>query len=141
MKKVLHPSLTLGAHRPYMSPEEALTTRIQMVLEGRPNQIPWRPEFGCDLTGLVGRAATPQRISEARFRVASSMRRWLPNTTLKDCTIQPVTSTGAVSTFRERSIPLAESALVSMGTEAKLSVELDIESELGALSVEATVEP
>lgn len=141
MKKLLHPSLALGAHRPYMSHENGLITRIQIVLETRPQQLPWDPEFGCDLTNLIGQAATPQRINEARFRVESAVRKWLPGMELKDCRVNPVTSLGSVSTHRERAIPVAESALVALGTEARLEVELDIETEAGVMSVEASVEP
>ena len=141
MKRILHPSLALGAHHPYLSPQEALVTRIQLVLETRPGQVPWAPEFGCDLTMLLGRAATPQRINEARFRVESAVRKWLPGMELKDCRVNAVTNLGTSSTHRDRQIPVAESALVALGTEARLEVELDIETEAGMMSVEAAVEP
>ena len=141
MRRILHPSLALGAHRPYLTTQEALVTRIQLVLETRPGQIPWDPEFGCDLTSLLGHAATPQRVSEARFRVESAVRKWLPGMELKDCRVNAVTNLGTVGAHRERQIPVAESALVSLGTEARLEVELDIETEAGMMSVEAAVGP
>ncbi|MFT4976222.1 MAG: phage baseplate assembly protein W [Myxococcota bacterium] len=141
MKKLLHPSLALGAHKPYMSPEEGLVTRIQIVMETRPQQLPWNPEFGCDLSSLLGHAATPQRINEARFRIEGAVRKWLPGMELKDCRVNAVTNLGTVGAHRERQIPIAESALVALGTEARLEVELDIETEAGIMSVEAAIEP
>jgi len=141
VKKLLHPSLALGAHKPYMSPEDGLVTRIQIVLETRPRQLPWNPDFGVDLSNLIGRAATPQRVNEARFKVEGAVRKWLPGMDLKDCRVNAVTNLGSVSTHRERTIPVAESALVALGTEARLEVELDIETEAGIMSVEAAVEP
>lgn len=141
MKRLLHPSLALGAHHPYVSHQEGLMTRIQIVLETRPNQLPWKPEFGCDLTSLLGKAATPQRVNEARFRVEGAVKQWLPGMELKDCRVNAVTNLGSVGAHRERQIPVAESALVALGTESRLEVELDIETEAGIMSVEAAVEP
>lgn len=141
MKKTLHPSLTLGAHRPYMKPDEAVINRIRIVLETRPGRLPWDPEFGCDLGSLLGRPATPARVSEARWRVEGAVRKWLPGMELKDARVNPVTNLGTVSAHRERQIPTAESALVALGTEARLEIELDIETEAGMMSVEAAVEP
>lgn len=141
MKRLLHPSLALGAHHPYTRPEEGLVTRIQIVLETRPGQLPWNPEFGCDLTGLLGKAATPQRVNQARFQVEGAVRRWLPGMDLKDCRVNALTNLGTSGTHRERQIPVAESALVALGTESRLEVELDIETEAGIMSVEAAVEP
>lgn len=141
MKKILHPSLSLGSHRPFVSMEETVLSRIQIVLETRPGRLPWDPEFGCELESLLGKPATPRRVSEARWRVEGAMRRWLPEMDLKDCRINPVTNLGTVSAHRERQIPTAESALVALGTEARLEIELDIETEAGMMSVEAAVEP
>ena len=117
-------------------------TRVQLVLETRPSQLPWNPEFGCDLSHLLGKAATPQRVNEAQFRVEGAVRRWLPEMTLNDCRVNTRSfDVSTVQSHREGSIPVAESALVSLGTQAKLEVELDIETEAGEMSLEAEVEP
>jgi phage baseplate assembly protein W len=141
MKRILHPSLTLGTRKPYLNGVEGLVERVQIVLDTRPGKLPWSPEFGCDLTSFLGDAATPQRVVEARWKVEGAMRKWLPGVDLKDCRVNVSTLLGAVSTHRERQIPTAESALVALGTEARLEVELDIETDAGMLAVEATVEP
>jgi phage baseplate assembly protein W len=141
MKRILHPSLTLGTRKPYMDGPDGLVQRIQIVLETRPGQLPWSQEFGCDLTTFLGEAATPQRVNEARWKLEASMRKWLPGVDMKDCRVNVVTDIGTVSSHRERQIPTAESALVALGTEARLEVELDIETEAGMMSVEASVEP
>ena len=59
MKRILHPSLTLGARQPMLSKRESTLARLDMVLHSRVGDIPWRPEFGCDVTGLIGEPATP----------------------------------------------------------------------------------
>ena len=141
MKRILHPSLTLGTRKPYMNGPEGLVERIQIVLDTRPGQLPWAPEFGCDLTLFLGEAATPQRINEARWKLESSMRKWLPGVDVQDIRVNVRTDIGTVAAHRERQIPTAESALVALGTEAKLEVELDIETEAGMMSIEASVEP
>ena len=139
--KILHPSLALGAHKPFLPHAETVVTRLQILLETRPGQLPWNREFGCDLTSMLGRAASPQRVSEARFKIESSVRRFLPGIDMKACRVKAVTGLGSVATHRERQIPIAESALVALGTEARLEVELDIVTDAGMMSVEAAVEP
>ena len=141
MKRILHPSLTLGARKPHLSGPEGLVARVQMVLDTRPGQLPWSMEFGCDLTSLVGEPATPQRVNEAKWRIQSALRKWLPGLEVGDPRVNVKTRLGTVSTHRERQIPTAESALVALGTEARLEVELDIETEDGLMAIEASIDP
>lgn len=141
MKQLLHPSLVLGARRPCMPHRVGLNKPLQISLEMRQQQFPWNLEFGCALTSLMAQAATPQRINEANFRVESSVRKQLPGMEQQDCRVNHVTNFGSFSTHRKYAIPVAESELVALGIEARLVVELDIQTEAGIMSVEATVEP
>jgi len=126
-KKILHPSLTLGARKPFLSQKESSLTRLNMVLHTREGDIPWKPEFGCDLTRLVGEPATPEKIDETRNIIEGSIERWIPDVQINDCQIQLVSTDGYANIYRDASIPIAESALVAMGTEAGLELRLDIE--------------
>ncbi len=127
MKRILHPSLTLGARKPFLSNRDSILARLDMVLHSRVGDIPWRPEFGCDVTGLVGEPATPARIQQTRALVERTVQEWLPDVTVNDCAVQLVHSGGVANTHREVGIPVAESALVAMGTESNLELKLDLE--------------
>ncbi len=129
MKKILHPSLTLGARKPYLSQRNSTLSRLDMVMHTQVGGLPWRPEFGCDLTGLVGEPATPSRINEARSAVSNAINNWLPDAFVNDCQIQLIANEGSSATYRDVAIPVAESALVSMGTEARLELKIDLEIE------------
>ncbi len=129
MRKSLHPSLTLGARKPYLSNRQTSLSRLSMILHTNVGDIPWRPGFGCDITSLVGEPATPSRIENTRNTVSRAIRRWLPDATVKECEVYLVSIEGNSSTHREVGVPVAESALVAMGTEARLELKLDLEIE------------
>ena len=135
MKKILHPSLTLGARRPYLSQRETALARLDMVLHTRQGDVPWKPRFGCDVTRLVGEPATPDKINETKGVVRGAIRRWLPDVEIKECQVQLVNLGGYANTYRDASIPVAESALVAMGTEAGLELKIDLEVEEELLEV------
>ena len=127
MRKILHPSLTLGARKPYLSQRRSTLARLDLVMHTQMGDIPWRTSFGCDLTDLIGEPATPSRINEARASVSGAIRRWLPDANVNGCQIQLVSTEGTASTYRDAAIPVAESALVAMGTEARLELKIDLE--------------
>ncbi len=135
MKRILHPSLTLGARQPFLSKRDSTLARLDMVLHSRVGDIPWRPEFGCDVTGLIGESATPARIQETRALVEQTIQEWLPDVTVNDCAVQLVHAGGVANTHREAGIPVAESALVAMGTESNLELKLDLEVENEVLEI------
>ena len=125
----MHASLTLGSRKPYLTRTEESLTRIDMILKSRPGQLPWNPDFGCDLTNLVGESATEERISYTRDQVAFALGEWLPSATVQNCDVHLVTGQGEVVSYRDHSVPVAESALVALGTDARLELKLDIEVE------------
>ena len=73
MKKILHPSLTLGARKPYLSSRESALARLDMILHTREGDIPWKPTFGCDVAGLVGEPATPSNVNRTRAIVEGAI--------------------------------------------------------------------
>jgi len=123
-----------------MNPTEALLARLDIILNTRPGDLPWRPEFGCDLTDLVGEAATSDRVDLTENQVKRAIDVWLSDAILNNCNVHLVTGQGDVIHHREASIPTAESALVAMGTEARLEVKLDIEVDEESLEVGAELE-
>ena len=129
MKKIMHPSLTMGSRKPFLNRTEESLTRIDMVLKTRPGQLPWNPEFGCDMTDLIGESATEERISAVQEEVKRSLRQSLPAANVLSCDVHLVTGEGQVVAYRDRSVPTAESALVALGTDARLELRLDIEVE------------
>ena len=140
-RTMLHPALFLGERRPYLSAEEALAARIRMVLETRPGQVPWQSDFGCDLAALVGQPATAQRLNEARWRIEEAVRRWVPDAEVLRCHVRVSADGAPMGQRRPRDVPLAESALMSLGKQAVLEVELDVKTDLGPVAVQAVVEP
>ena len=128
-KRILHPSLTLGARKPYLDKTSEALTRIDIILNTRPGDLPWDEEFGCDLTSLVGETATVDRVQATRGEVETALGKWLPNGKVQSCEVQLVTAQGQVISHSEANIPVAEAALVSHGTDARLELKLDIEVE------------
>jgi phage baseplate assembly protein W len=138
---IFDPALTLGDRRPFLAGEDALAWRVRTVLETRPGDVPWRPDFGCDLSSLVGQPATIQRVNEARWRVEEAIRRWIPEAGVVRCDVRVVVFDEGGRGRHPRTVPLAESALMSLGSQAALEVELDVETEAGPVSIEAVFEP
>ena len=110
MKKIMHPSMTLGARKPFLNRTEESLTRIDMILKT-----------------LIGESATEERISAAQDEVKTSLRTWLPSASVLSCDVHLVTGEGQVVHYRDSSVPVAESALVALGTDARLELRLDIE--------------
>ncbi len=133
------PALPLSPRRARLSPEEALAAQIRMVLETLPGQLPWRPDFGCSLSDLVGQPATGQALSRARVHIEEALRRWLPEVTVARCQVRVVTRLGAPE--RPREVPLAEAAIIPLGTHAELAIDLDLETALGAVALQALISP
>lgn len=141
MPVLLHPSLLLGPRKPRVSEDETIAERIRLVLETRPGTLPWRPDFGCDLGPLVGQPANSQRLNEARWKVEQALRRWLPELELTRCEVNVVFADVGPGRVRYLEVPLAESALLSLGTQAGLEIVLDVETPSGPLAVQAVVDP
>ena len=139
-KRILHPSLTLGSRKPYLDKTSETLTRIDIILNTRPGDLPWDEQFGCDLTALVGETATPSKVQATRSEVEKALSKWLPNGKVKDCQVNLVTAQGKVISHHEANIPVAEAALVSHGTDAHLELKLDIEVENEVLELGSEID-
>ena len=139
-KKILHPSLTLGARKPYLDKTSETLVRIDIILNTKVGDLPWNPGFGCDLTSLIGEVASPGQIEETRSNVERALGTWLPSANVRNCDAQLVTGEGDVIHYREPTLPVAEFAMVSQGTNARLELKLDIEVNDELLEVGSEIE-
>jgi phage baseplate assembly protein W len=118
---------------------ETLAQRVKMVLDTRPGQLPWRKDFGCDLGTMVGEPITEARMSLIQFRITSAIQRWVSDVDVRGVHVDLVRDEGMGIDVADRRIPLAESALVRFGVRAALQIRLDLMTEAGPLSLDATL--
>lgn len=136
----IHPlDVPLTTPRPYLGGMETIEARLRLVLETRPGRLPWRPDFGCDLASVVGEPATPQNLTRARFHVERAVARWVPEVKLKRCECRVIPRPDSVPI--PGSAPAGEGALLSLGSQAVLSIQLELETTLGPLQLSTTVQP
>jgi len=114
--------------------------RVALVLETRPGTIPWRPKFGCDLASLVGVPATEDLVREARDRVIAAVKEWVPQVKIVSCEVGVVPIAGRGATAA-RTTPVAESALLGLGVDAALELDLELQGPDGRLNMTASVVP
>lgn len=137
MRARRHPALPLGGPDAAVSGAEATAWRVRTVLETRPGRVPWRPGFGCDLEGLTGRPADPALVREARLRVEAALTRWLPDLTIRALRVGVRTRVGASELHAHRQVPVAEAALLRLGADAELVLELELDGPDGPVALSA----
>ncbi len=140
MNRTLHSAVPLGSLRPWVSPEEALSAKIRMILETRPGQLPWRPDFGCDLRGLIGRQANDETLVKARYEVQTALSRWLPDVDVQSVNIALDSSGPGADQFRHPEIPIGERALVGSGPLAAVRIDVELETPDGLMNISAVVD-
>lgn len=138
MAIVFDPTIPLGKPRPWLTAEAANIARLRTILETRPGEVPWRPDFGCDLHDVVGANATPQVVNDVRWRIRSAIKKWMPDVEVLQVHVTVVSAGGSVS---GRNVPIGESALMSLGVQAALHVDVEVQGEDGVYAVSATVDP
>lgn len=138
--RALHPALLLG-HTTQARPLDALAMRVSRILETRPGTLPWEPEFGCDLDDLIGAPATTLRLAEVRWRIQAALARWLPELQVQRCEVRARRTDAQPAPTGGRDVPIAEAALLSLGSQAAVEVDLELETPLGPLALQAYVTP
>jgi len=133
-----HPAVPLGLSRMPADTAQAVATRVRMVLETQPGTLPWRPQFGCDLERFVGEPATTHAVRNLQRTVRASLERWLPEIQVRRCEIRLQRPLGHNDT-RPRNVPLAEAALVRLGVQTDLVLDLDLETDEGVLGIQANL--
>jgi phage baseplate assembly protein W len=141
-KRIQHLSLTLGSRKPFMDSSDSAMGRLAIVLHTPIGNIPWRPKFGCNLNHSVGRPASEELQNNIRDSVRRAVDKWLPDAEVEHCEIHVSSDTLNVASHRELNVPLAESALVSFGTEvhAEVALEITVEGEPLELSTVLDIE-
>lgn len=141
MNAILRPALPIGARDPFLREDAAWAERVRIVLETRPGTLPWRPDFGCDLAGLLGQPASPARLGEVRWKIEQAVRRWVPSVRVARCRVTAIPLHEGADSVRSGSAPLAELALLCLGTQVVLEVSLDVETPQGPLALSAQLAP
>lgn len=139
-KRIQHLSLTLGARRPYMNKIDSTMGRLAVVLHTPKGHLPWRSNFGCDLDQSLGRPASDELQNEIQNSVKRAVKKWIPDTKIIRCDVVLQTASLNVREHREPTIPLAESALVSMGTDVHAEVVLEAEVEGEPLEISTVLD-
>ena len=139
MAHLLPPDARIGASVSRLERGQRTVARIRSILETRPGTVPWRPEFGVDLASLVGSALTRSQLDKVRAAVQAALERWAPDIEVLGCEVHAVTAFGAGPGGTDRTIPLAEGALVRLGTQASLRVDLSLRTDEGELNLSATI--
>lgn len=141
MTVIFDPSVPLGTKRPWIHAEDALATRVRMVLETSPGTLPWRPDFGCDLSDLVGFPATEDLLSHAKWRILTALRRWIPDATIDDVVVRVASAADSSFSRHEATVPLAETALLTLGVQAVLHVDIEMTGPAGPVGLSTLIAP
>ncbi len=132
-------SVPLGPVRSQGASLQQIAQRVQMVLDTRPGQLPWRPDFGCDLGTTVGESITDASLAVVRWRIMDAISRWVPEVTIMDLQLDLVRDDGMGIDSADRRIPIAEAALVRFGVQSSIHVRLELETVEGPLVLDASV--
>jgi len=127
----LEPTLRIGGRPAALTGRAALSYRVLTVLSTQPGLLPWRADFGCRLTDLVGQPASPAVLTEAEWRVRSALARWVPDATLLSCRATAIPLQGPVADRAVRQPP--EYGLLALGGEALLRISVQLSTPEGAL--------
>lgn len=129
-----------GLERP-LSAEEQLSQQLQMILSTRPGQVPWRKDFGCQLNSLVGEPATGQNLNRARIAIETALDQFLPDVEVLKVDVRFVPRADGMGGDRHPTVPVAESALLSLGVQVGIEVQVEVKVPRGSTTLSAQLEP
>lgn len=131
--------LSLSLMRPEPSKLDALIDRVRILLETSPGDLPYAPRFGCDLDSLARGAVTGSRLAETQARIDAVLARGLPDGVLGGTEVR--VSEVAAATAAGGAVPFAERALASTGARATLQVRVQLRTESGPVTLDASLAP
>lgn len=134
-------AVPVGGPRTRVQRDEMLAARVRLVLETRPGDLPWNPEFGCALDDFIGKPVSADRLSEVAATVQNALQRWIPGALVARCEVRLLTDLGAGPGTANRAVPVAERALVPFSLRATLEVDLELRTPEGLLSLQAILSP
>ena len=132
-------AVPMGPSRTQVATLEQIAQRVQMVLDTRPGQLPWRSDFGCDLGATVGESITDASLAVIRWRIIDAVTRWVPEVKTVDLRLDLVRNEGMGVDSADRRIPIAEAALVRFGVQSSIQVRLELETVAGPLVLQANM--
>lgn len=139
--RIFHAAVPIGVKHVWLGDPEALRQQVTLVLTTRPGTVPWRPEFGCELASLSGLPATEVNLAQARFHVQRAINRWIPGVEVLRCELQVIANEASMGWQSHEAVPIAERALVRLGTQASLEIHLDLATTEGRVRVATTLQP
>jgi phage baseplate assembly protein W len=122
-----------------LTPAQAWAERLRILLSTRPGTLPWRKTFGVDLDWLVGQPLTSTNLNLLKWRVRGAITDWLPQLEVRELTVHVVSDHVRASNLRDRTIPIAESALLPYGAGGRVEIHLDVVSPEGPLDFGMTL--
>lgn len=118
----------------WLSGDQALMQRVELVLSTPLGTLPWRPDFGCGLWDMMGTSATPAQLAQLRWSIETALARWVPEAQVERCDVQllpDATQVGEQSVLLLRS-PI-ESGLLHLGVTANVEIELALSVNKGLI--------
>ncbi len=128
-----------GERRRTVRGADAWVERLQILLSTRPGQLPWRPTFGVDLDWLVGQPLNGVNLSLLQWRVQSAVAEWLPQLDVRKLDVKVVSDYERARNGRDRTVPIAESALLPYGAGGVVEISLDVVSPEGPIDFGMTL--
>lgn len=128
-----------GERRGEIRSATAWVEKLGILLSSRPGQLPWRPRFGVDLEWLVGQPLNAVNLSLLEWRVKSAISEWLPQLALRRITVRVVSDYQRAQHVRDRTVPVAESALLPYGAGGTVEIQLEVMSPEGPLDFGMTL--
>jgi phage baseplate assembly protein W len=111
--------------------------RARLVLETPKGRLPWRPSFGCDLDAFVGRPLDGRALRSLSAEIERALDDGAPQLQVLDVQAEIVGRRGFTAVETDRTIPVAEGALVRFGTQAAVQVDLTLATPAGPVAVAA----
>lgn len=121
--------------KPAVGPQ--LAERVRLILETRPGKVPWRQDLGCDLDRIVGKTLTPERLSDAQWRIQAALEDFLPGVSVSRIDIHVRSDLGA--DMSSRRLPVAEASLVPYGSHSALEIDLELQTRGGPVRLQMEV--
>ena len=132
---MLHPALVLGGTQALPTRRESLEYRLLALLRTTPGDLPWRPDFGCDLQRFVGKPLAPGMEGEIQWLVQEAIAGWLPDLQVTDVAVQVTVLHRPDRMQGHAGLPVGR-ALLFLGTQVGVRIRMKVRDTHGTTTVE-----
>jgi len=139
MANSLSPAARFAEPARTLTPGQAWAERLRILLSTRPGTMPWRRGFGVDVDWLLGQPLTGTNLNLLKWRVRAAITDWLPQLEVRNLTVRVVSDHMRARGMRDRTIPIAESALLPYGAGGRVEIQLDVVSPEGPIDFGMTL--